>query len=110
MVMADSVRLAKYVAKTFSCSRREAEQYIEGGWVTVDGVAVEEPGYRISPHQTLTLSPDAKLEDVVPVTILLHKPAGIDLEVALQLITPQNLFADDRSGTRFLKKHLSDLR
>jgi 23S rRNA pseudouridine2604 synthase len=108
--MTDSLRLAKCVAETFSCSRREAEQYIEGGWVTVDGAVVEEPGHRVLPHQVLALSPDAKLEDIEPVTILLHKPAGIDLDAALQLIMSANLFADDRSGTRFLKKHLSNLR
>ncbi|HEV7856796.1 MAG TPA: rRNA pseudouridine synthase [Herminiimonas sp.] len=108
--MTDSLRLAKRVAETFSCSRREAEQYIEGGWVTVDGVIVEEPGHRVSLQQVLALSPDATLTDIDPVTILLHKPAGIEMEAALQMITPHNLFADDRSGTRFLKKHLSDLR
>ena len=45
--MSDAVRLSKRVAALVPCSRREAEQYIEGGWVQVDGALVEtpKPGY-----------------------------------------------------------------
>ncbi|CAL61246.1 putative ribosomal large subunit pseudouridine synthase [Herminiimonas arsenicoxydans] len=108
--MTDSIRLAKRVADAVPCSRREAEQYIEGGWVTVDGVVIEEPGHRVSPQQAIHLSPDATLVAINPVTILLHKPAGIDADAALRLITPENLYAEDRSGIRFLKKHTSELK
>ncbi len=108
--MTDSIRLVKRVADAIPCSRREAEQYIEGGWVSVEGVVVEEPGYRVSPQQAIVLSPDATLVAVDPVTILLHKPAGLDMEAALQSIVPGNLYADDRSGIRFLKKHTNALK
>ena len=40
-------RLAKRVAALVPCSRREAEQYIAGGWVRVDGQVVEEPQFRV---------------------------------------------------------------
>ena len=33
-------RLSKRVMQLKGCSRREAEQYIEGGWVLVDGQVV----------------------------------------------------------------------
>ena len=49
--MSEPVRLAKRVAELKGCSRREAEQYIEGGWVTVDGVVVEEPQSRVQDQQ-----------------------------------------------------------
>jgi 23S rRNA pseudouridine2604 synthase len=39
--MTEPVRLAKRLAEMLACSRREAEQYIEGGWVTVDGVTLK---------------------------------------------------------------------
>ena len=39
--MTEPVRLSKRVADMVPCSRREAEQYIEGGWVRVDGQVVE---------------------------------------------------------------------
>ena len=37
------IRLSKRVAELKACSRREAEQYIEGGWVRVAGRGVGEP-------------------------------------------------------------------
>ena len=100
-----TIRLAKRVAEMVPCSRREAEIYIEGAFVSVDGVVVEEPGARVAPHQQVTLAQDATLLEIVPVTILLHKPAGVD---ALACLTP-----DARSSaaqrTRFLQRHLRNL-
>lgn len=101
-----------------ACSRREAEQYIEGGFVTVDGVVVEEPQFRVQ-NQSIVLSPDASLLALTPVTILLHKPAGYEAsdapganpasagKTAAQLLTAANHAPDDRSGIRPLKKHFS---
>lgn len=107
--MTESFRLAKRVAELASCSRTEATQYIEGGWVTVDGQVIEEPGFRVLAQQKVELMPDAKLQPVDPVTILLHKPAEFDARAAQELITPGNLFAEDRSGNRFLRRHVADL-
>src|SRR5213082_2387093 len=110
--MPESVRLAKRVAELQSCSRSEAEQYIQGGWVTVDGVVIEEPGFRVQ-DQKIELLPQASLEPFEPITILLNKPAGLDTysdpSAAVQLITADTLTTDDRSGYRFLKRHLIDL-
>lgn len=111
--MTESVRLAKRLAEEVACSRREAEQYIEGGWVTVDGLVVEEPGSRVQAQQQVLLAPKASLAPVQAVTLLLHKPAGVDVsagaEVALQLINAESRVADDRSGLRLLKRHLAGL-
>lgn len=116
--MTEPVRLAKRLAEMRGCSRSEAEQYIEGGWVSVDGVVVEEPQFRVQ-QQTITLSPDATLLALAPVTILLHKPAGYWAsdapgagnaaagKTAAQLLTAANRSPDDRSGIRPLKKHFS---
>jgi 23S rRNA pseudouridine2604 synthase len=75
--MNEPVRLAKRLADMLACSRREAEQYIEGGWVSVDGVVVEEPQFRVL-NQEIVLSPDASLLALTPVTLLLHKPVGYE--------------------------------
>jgi 23S rRNA pseudouridine2604 synthase len=112
--MTDPVRLAKRVAELRACSRREAEQYIEGGWVTVDGVVVEEPAFRVG-AQRIDISAAANLMALVPVTILLHKPAGLEAGLgaipgagaAASLLVPGNLAVGDRSGWRPLKRHLS---
>jgi len=111
--MTESVRLAKHLASLLQCSRRQAEQYIEGGWVSVAGQVVEEPGYRVAPGDEVELSPNASLEEIKPVTILLHKPAGCELQDGVvsagELIHAGTHVPDDRSGLRFLKKHLSGL-
>ena len=116
--MTEPVRLAKRLAEMLACSRREAEQYIEGGWVSVDGVVVEEPQFRVG-HQSIALSPDASLLAQTSVTILLHKPAGYEsrdaahasgdasIPTAAQLLTVANRSTADRSGIRPLKKHFS---
>ena len=115
--MSESVRLAKRLAEMLPCSRREAGQYIEGGWVKVDGQVVEVVGYRVLPEQQVELLPDASLTTVEPVTILLHKPVGVDASVEgagdnplLQFITPEHRAADDKSDLQFLQRHLRDLR
>ena len=98
--MNEPVRLAKRLAEMLPCSRREAEQYIEGGWVKVDGVVVEEPQFRVL-HQSIALSKDASLLAPTAVTLLLHKPAGCEADLQLATHSP-----DDRSGIKQLKKHL----
>src|ERR1035437_1413071 len=70
-------RLAKRVAALLPCSRREAEQYIEGGWVKVNGQLVEEPMFRVL-NQQVEVDPNASLMEMSDVTLLLHKPAGFD--------------------------------
>ncbi|HEY1147355.1 MAG TPA: RNA pseudouridine synthase [Pseudoduganella sp.] len=100
-----TIRLAKRVAEMVPCSRREAEIYIEGAFVSVDGVVVEEPGARVAPHQQVTLAPDATLLEIAPVTILLHKPAGVD---ALACLAPEAR-STEAQRTRFLQRHLRNL-
>ena len=112
--MSDSLRLAKRVPDLVSCSRSESAKYIENGFVTVDGLVVEEPGFRVQQYQKIELLPNAKLAAVEAVTILLNKPAALDIETspdaALKLITPDNRTPDDRSGIRFIKRHLAGLK
>lgn len=111
--MTDTTRLAKRLASQITCSRSEAVKYIEGGLVTVDGLVVEEPGFRVLDNQVIELKSGAKLDAVESVTILLHKPAGLDAEASidnlLKLITPENQASDDRSGIHFIKRHLKEL-
>ena len=59
--MTEAERLSKRLIQLTSCSRREAELYIEGGWVTVDGQVVEEPQHPVTDEQVVLL-PGAKAE------------------------------------------------
>lgn len=107
--MSDSIRLAKRVAELFNCSRGEAILYIEGAGVTVDGVVVEEPGFRVTGQEQIALLPGADLTPIEEVTILLHKPVGMPVANVIELIVAENHAAEDRSGLRLLKRHLKEL-
>lgn len=101
-------RLAKQVAHQMSCSRAEAEQYIEGAWVKVDGQTVETPQYRVQAHQTITIDPQARLEDLQPISIVLNKPADCDFGEVHRLLTPAH-HARDATGIRTLQRHFKQL-
>lgn len=110
--MTDPVRLAKRVAELAGCSRADAERYIEGGWVSVDGLIVELPQHKVS-GEVVTIDPEARLEPVEPATVLLHKPAGYDAITGKQpagdLVIPATRWTDDDTGIRVLKRHFSGL-
>lgn len=100
----NTVRLNKRVAEERGCSRREAEMYIEGGFVSVDGKIVEEVGARVAPEQQVIIAEDATLLEITPVTILLHKPAGA--AQPLHLLNADSL-TRTVPGKRFLKRHIT---
>jgi 23S rRNA pseudouridine2604 synthase len=108
--MTEPIRLAKRLADQLGCSRREAEQYIEGGWVSVDGQVVEEPQHRVA-DQHIELQSGARCEPVPLVTLLLHKPAGAEsrIETMQALLSPAMRAADERIPVRVLKKHFLNL-
>lgn len=112
-------RLSKRVAHLMRCSRREAEQLIEGGWVSVNGQVVEAPMVRVH-DQTVVVDPNASLMALNEVTLLLHKPPGFETMAALgeagkrvkpahQLLQTQHHWAQDPAGLRVLKHHFAKL-
>ena len=105
--MTEAVRLSKRLAALLSCSRSEAERYIEGGWVRIDGRVVEEPQFRVL-REKVELDPDARLTELPPVTLLLHKPA--DHPAPLTLLTAASHWSADPDGTRVLKRHFHQLK
>ncbi|WP_202842282.1 rRNA pseudouridine synthase [Luteimonas saliphila] len=110
--MSDPVRLSRRVADLARCSRGEAEQYVKGGWVRVDGRVVEDPQHPVR-GEAVELDPAARLEAVEPATILLHKPAGYDTisgpRPASALVEPATRWEADASGVRLLQRHFHRL-
>ena len=95
----EGVRLSKVMSERGMCSRREADLWIERGWVFVNGEQVSELGTRIVDPQSseITVTQDAKKDQAKAVTILLHKPVGYvsgqpepDCVPAVTLITAEN--------------------
>lgn len=110
------VRLSKLMSEQGLASRREADTWIEQGWVRVDGEVVSELGVRILPHQHISIDPAAREQQAQRVTILLHKPIGYvsgqaedGHEPAVVLITPENHWKDDGTPIRFNRAHLRKL-
>jgi 23S rRNA pseudouridine2604 synthase len=115
----DGQRLSKAVMAIKACSRTEAEQYIEGGWVSVNGQVVEEPMFRVT-NQNVDVDAHASLLEVASITLLLHKPPGFDamanpgqanqrVKPAHNLLKPETHTADDAADTRVLKRHFAKL-
>ncbi|MDR0634272.1 MAG: rRNA pseudouridine synthase [Azoarcus sp.] len=73
---AEGVRLSKLMAGRGLCSRREADELIERGWVLVDGQRVSELGTRVAPDAHVVLAPEARRRQGGKMTVLLHKPVG----------------------------------
>jgi 23S rRNA pseudouridine2604 synthase len=110
-------RLSKRVMQIKGCSRTEAEQYIAGGWVRVDGVEVQEPAFRVT-HQQVEVDANAQLQQLTPVTLVLHKPgAWLDgtqgpaakaqrsPPTARSLLAPTYRWEQDNPGKPVLKQH-----
>lgn len=98
------------------CSRREADEWIENGWVKVNGEVVVTLGVRVSPRAHIEIDPEAEHHQSELVTILLHKPMGYvsgqpedGHEPAMVLIKPENRWAEDPSPTRFKMGHMRGL-
>ena len=106
----EGIRLAKRVAALADCSRREAELLIENGAVRIDGEPALLPQTRVLPHQHVEIEAGARPEPVVPVTLLLHKPAGMATDHAHRLLVPANHQEPERAGLRFLPRHVAGQR
>ncbi|MFH1044773.1 MAG: pseudouridine synthase [Pseudomonadota bacterium] len=112
----EKVRVSKLMSQQGLCSRREADSYIERGWVFVDGERVTELGTRIDPGSKITLNKAAQASRLARVTILLHKPVGYvssqaepGYRPAVSLIDAESRFIGDRARERFTPMHLKGL-
>ncbi|WP_027351081.1 S4 domain-containing protein [Halotalea alkalilenta] len=100
----EPIRLGRRLAALLQCSRREAELYIEDGLVSVDGVCIDSPQHRVT-DERVELAPGAKLEHSPPVTLLLHKPLGVDMDSAGALLRADHHASDDIAPFPLLGRH-----
>ncbi|MCA8307955.1 pseudouridine synthase [Burkholderia sp. AU28942] len=110
------MRLSKRMSELGLCSRREADEWIEKGWVLVDGERIDTLGTKVRPDQKIEIDERASAAQAAQVTILLHKPVGYvsgqaedGYEPASVLITRANQWSGDRSQIRFSPQHLHAL-
>jgi 23S rRNA pseudouridine2605 synthase len=69
----DSIRLNKYIASTGLCSRREADEFILAGLVTINGKLVTELGVKVNSGDVVKYNGETIREEK-KVYILLNKP------------------------------------
>ncbi len=108
-------RLSKVMAERGLASRREADEWIDAGWVRVDGKPAV-LGQRIQPQQTITIDPAARSAQAKQVTVLLHKPIGFvsgqpedGHASAATLVTAANQWDGGPAGPRFQPHHTRGL-
>jgi len=112
----EKVRLSKLMSMQGLCSRREADSYIEKGWVLVDGKPVSELGTKVAINQKITLNKSAQNQQETRMTILLNKPIGYvsgqaedGHQPAVVLIKPEARWEKDTLPVRFSALHLRGL-
>ncbi len=108
-------RLNKRMAELGLCSRREADAWIEQGWVLVNGRPAK-MGVKVGPQDRVEVDPRAKGHQDTQVTVLLHKPMGYvsgqaedGHEPAIMLINPRTHWAGDLTKRRFTPTQLRSL-
>ncbi|MDA8383033.1 MAG: pseudouridine synthase [Betaproteobacteria bacterium] len=112
----EKIRLSKLMSARGLCSRREADAYIERGWVHVDGILVNTLGTKVDPGSAITLTGGARAQQAGRVTILLNKPIGLvsgqaedGYRPAVSLIGPQTQDLSDARRAPFDPSHLRGL-
>ena len=73
--MPDEMRLNRFLAQSGLCSRREADDYIQAGLVTVNGVVVSELGTKVKPTDDVRFN-DERIQGEKKVYLVLNKPKG----------------------------------
>jgi len=69
------IRLNKFISNSGVCSRREADELIKMGLISVNGTTITEMGYKVKPTDDVRHE-DKKLKAEKPVYVLLNKPKG----------------------------------
>ena len=110
-----TTRLNKRLAELGLCSRREADDWVEQGWVKVNGV-VATMGQQVTAADRIEVDKIAQGFQEQRVTILLNKPMGyVSAQAedghtpAVSLINPRSHWRGDQSGLRFTPPHLRGL-
>jgi 23S rRNA pseudouridine2605 synthase len=71
----EETRLNKFISNAGVCSRRQADEYIKAGYVTVNDVAVLEMGYKVLPKDIVKFK-NKRVQNERKIYILLNKPKG----------------------------------
>jgi 23S rRNA pseudouridine2604 synthase len=112
----EPLRLSKRMSELGLASRREADEWIERGWVRVNGQVMDVLGSRVLPTDQITIDPKARHAQAQLATIILNKPVGYvsgqaedGYEPAVVLITPENRWLEDKGPQQWHRAQLKHL-
>jgi 23S rRNA pseudouridine2605 synthase len=71
----EETRLNKFISNAGVCSRRQADEYIKAGYVSVNDEVILEMGYKVKPKDVVKFK-NKKVQNEKKVYILLNKPKG----------------------------------
>ena len=115
-VVHEHPRLSKRMSELGLCSRREADEWIENGWVKVEGAVMTTLGTRVAPEARIEIDGAARKHQSEQVTILLNKPIGYvsgqaedGYQPASVLIRADARWTEDRAPIEFKPSHLRGL-
>jgi len=94
-------RLARLVCELAGCSRREADEWLQNGWVRVDGAVVDRLGARVSPKARIEIAAAVQRPRAAAVTIIYYQAAPVGQGAELPAISPLEVgkrWADDAPG------------
>lgn len=77
MTFIERDRLHKVIAASGLCSRREAENLIADGRVSVNGKRINKMGVKVSSKDKVEVDGHPLPEKSAPITIAMHKPIGL---------------------------------
>ena len=77
MIEEKGARIAKILARVGLCSRREAERWIAAGRVSVGGLTLTTPAYRVKPTDKITVDGRVIPRAESPRLWKYHKPKGL---------------------------------
>lgn len=114
--MSEPLRLSKRMSELGLCSRREADEWIERGWVRVDGVVVSTLGSKVLPSQRVSIERQASAQQSKRVTILINKPMGYvsgqaedGYKPAVALVNAGTRWSEDKADEQFHPTQLRSL-
>ncbi len=71
------MRIAKFIARSGACSRREAEELIKQGRITINGDIVKEPAVNVDGSEKILIDGEKLPETQSTRLWLYHKPTGL---------------------------------
>ncbi|PSL04404.1 pseudouridine synthase [Cecembia rubra] len=91
----EEIRLNKYISNSGICSRREADELIQNGSITVNGQVIKEMGYKVKPGERVSYK-GKPINPEKPVYLLLNKPKDFitTTEDPMERKTVMNLIAN----------------